>query len=344
MRRASIIYWFAGDSLRRDGGGMRALAWREALSDLGYEVEILPLRVLGAAGGAGSRLSQAKRALLPMPFEQRLPDVGRSDLVVATVPGVFRSAARSVPRERLVFDWMDRWSASARSMRRTSPVSAPGSALQAAAWSLRERMLPGRARGNAYAGYEDFEQMGRGAPGIQAWLPNPLAFAGDAVGASSASARRRVGFIGSLDYPPNEASLRQFFDRYSEALAAASVEVVVAGFGSERVREWGVGATVLGQVDSPADLYSRVDAAIVPVDHGGGIKIKAIEALSYGIPVFATEHVRSGFSPEFRSHILDLDDLFAPSRAVPAPVSRERFDAVFSQSAFTSVVDRLVHG
>jgi hypothetical protein len=340
VTRASIVYWFAGDQLRKDGGGMRALAWQQALDSLGFDAEIVGLRVLGASGGPASSLSRIKRAVFPMPFEQRLPELNGADLVIATVPGVFRSAAELVPRERLVFDWMDLWSTSALSMRSTSPVAGPGSALQAKAWRRRERTLPSRARGNVYAGFEDFERM-RGPGSAHEWLPNPLPFVGG--DARRSSVGRRLGFIGSLNYPPNEASLRQFFGRYSTRLADAGFEVVVAGFGSDRVREWDVAATVLGEVDSPDVLYREVDAVIVPVDHGGGIKIKAIEALSYGLPVFATHHVRQGFSPEFQSHILDLDQLFDDDIVIPDPVEREQFDAVFSQEAFTRVVESVIH-
>ncbi len=341
--RASVVYWFAGDRLRSDGGGMRVLAWQTALVDLGYETQILPLRVLGGNGRGGSVLSKAKRAVFPMPFEQQLPDVGSSDLVVATVPGVFRSAVRRVPKDRLLFDWMDRWSSSARSMKATSIVSRPGSALQAATWARREHRLPGMARGNAYAGYDDFERMRSADGSAHQWLPNPLPFVGGDT-SRVPSRPKRVGFIGSLDYPPNEASLRQFFARYSQRLAEEGIEVVVAGFGSDRVRGWDVGATVIGEVSSPSVLYGRVDAAIVPIDHGGGIKIKAIEALSYGLPVFATEHVRLGFSPAFRDSILDLDALFDRQVAPPGPLARTEFDSAFSQDAFTVVVERLLHG
>lgn len=338
---ASIVYWTGGAEVRLDGGGQRVRAWESALVNLGYDVEIVGMRVFGSGGAAESLASRVKRALLPMPFEQPLPDVGAPDLVVATVPGVFRDAARRIPRERLVFDWMDRWSANAATMIRSSPLSGPGAALQAAAWRRREKVLPLRARGNAFAGFADFESMHRDGT-ADAWLPNPVPWLGIA-GASSAGRPRRVGFIGSLDYPPNEASLRAFFGRLGRRLTEAGIEVVVAGFGSERVRSWPVTATVLGEVSDPRELYDQVDAAIVPVEHGGGIKIKAIEALAAGLPVYATRHVREGFSPAFRDLIHDVDELFDQGPARPA-ISQDQFESTFGQEAFTAVVDRIVHG
>lgn len=339
MKRATIIYWFAGTDLRKDGGGMRAMAWQTALETLGYESTIEPLTVIGASGGAGSFVSRAKRRAIPMPFERSVPESHGADLVVATVPAVFRSAARTVPRNSLIFDWMDRWSANARNMGLASPLSVPGGVLQSRLWLSREARLPVAARANAFAGYEDYTAM-RHSPRDE-WVPNPLPFP-DQLPARAPEIRRRLGFIGSLNYPPNEVSLKHFFDRYSSRLRESGIEVVVAGFGSERVRDWNVGATVLGEIADPLELYSQVDAAIVPIEHGGGIKIKAIEAMAYGLPVFATDHVRDGFSPEFRSWILDIDDLFsAPIQNVP--ISKEQFMERFSQNAFTAAVERMIH-
>lgn len=341
MRRAVIVYWFAGADLRTDGGGMRAMGWRTALTELGFDATIVPLRVLGANGGHASVLSRVKRTVIPMPFEQELPDVGSADLVVATVPAVFRSAVRKVPRRSLVFDWMDRWSANSLNLGAATPFSAPGGRFQSRLWSRREKSLPSQAIANSFAGYEDYADMGDMTSERDAWIPNPLPFV-EPVHHSSTSHIRRVGFIGSLNYPPNEISLRHFFKRFAPELARSGIEVIVAGYGSERVREWGVEATVIGQVADPAELYAQVDAAIVPIEHGGGIKVKAIEALSYGVPVFATDHVRAGFGPEFRPWILDMASLFQPGIELPDPISRQQYDAHFSQGAFTASVERML--
>lgn len=48
------------------------------------------------------------------------------------------------------------------------------------------------------------------------------------------------------------------------------------------------GVSVRGEVESLETLYKEIDVSINPVSKGSGLKIKTIEALSYGIPVLTT--------------------------------------------------------
>lgn len=342
VRRATIVYWYAGADLRLDGGGQRALGWRAVLEQLGYEVTVVPLWTLGGTPGFGAALSKVKRALLPTPIRRNLPDIPGTDLVVVTVPAVFSHAIRVLPMEKLVFDWMDLWSVSSRNVGDSSIFSRLGGILQGRMWRRLEKTLPAGASVNTYAGFDDFSQMRGYASNRVAWLPNPTEYQSTQRPTLNGPIRR-VGFVGSLNYPPNELSLREFFRDYSARCEAHGIEIVVAGFSSERVRDWGVNATVLGQIDSLADFYAGIDAAIVPIKHGSGIKAKAVEALSFGVPVFGTNHVRSGFAPEFREWILDLEDLFSDSPTTPR-MSRQEFEAAFSQAAFASKVRELLQG
>ncbi len=53
---------------------------------------------------------------------------------------------------------------------------------------------------------------------------------------------------------------------------------------------------ILGFVDDIAAVYAASKATISPVD-GTGLKIKAVESLSYGRPVFASRHAIDGLAP-----------------------------------------------
>ncbi|BCW11831.1 hypothetical protein NtRootA4_28940 [Arthrobacter sp. NtRootA4] len=98
----------------------------------------------------------------------------------------------------------------------------------------------------------------------------------------------------------------------------------------------------MGRVDSLPEFYGSIDAAIVPIDHGGGIKAKAVEAMAHGIPLFGTPHVVSGFDPEWADYIAPVDRLFdMPAKLPPSP-ARTRFDRQFSQDAFTNVIKRML--
>lgn len=337
--KAAIVYWFSREQLRRDGGGLRTLAWDEALTALGYEVEIVPLWTVGGPSTTTGRLSRVKRAMIPMPLTRDLPDrAAGADLVLSTVPATFASALSKVSGDRLIFDWTDLWSTNARTVGDARLLSRPGGRAQARLWARRERRLAeAGVRAHTYAGWADFAAFEPVRASTGLWLPTPVK------SAERRSVRdgeiRSVGFVGNLDYPPNQLSLKWFLDRYAKPLKEREIRIIVAGFGSAPVATWAHDVEVMGEVEDLGDFYSRVDAAVVPVNFGGGIKVKAVEAMSYGLPVFATTHVRTGFSAEFAPYLYDLDDLL--ERQSVAPVPREKFDRTFGMSAFCSAVAEL---
>ena len=336
---AKIVYWYDRKNMPRDGGGLRVLAWEAALISLGYSVDIVGINPTAPGHDRHSTiLTRTKRLLAPMPLIRPLPPLSRADLYVMTVPIVFKAAAKRVPQSALVFDWMDLWSVNARTMGDASIFSTPGGVVQSGIWKQRERNLPSQARFNTVAGHGDIPAIN--AKGRTAWLPTPTPIPSPR--ARKKGPIRRIGFLGNLGYEPNEMSLRKFFRDYGHKLAETELEVVVAGFGSERVKTWDVPATVLGSLDNLDDFYESIDAVIVPIDHGGGIKVKAVEALARGLAVYGTQHVRSGFSPDFAPWIRDINELFFlghsdRSREITA-LDHDLLMTHFSQTAFTSSV------
>lgn len=98
-------------------------------------------------------------------------------------------------------------------------------------------------------------------------------------------------FVGDFTYAPNREGLRFLVD---EVLPIAwqsrpGVRLTVAGRGAvdppsdDRIE-------VLGFVEDLRSLYSRADAAVIPLLHGGGSPLKFVEALAYGLPVIASSH------------------------------------------------------
>lgn len=342
MARAKILFWYEGDDLRLDGGGQRIRAWQSALTTLGFEHEVVGLWSIGGGVSGGARLSAAKRALIPMPFKRSMPTRATdADLVVATVPAVFGDALTRVPRERLILDWMDLWSINARNLGDSDWLSTLGGRAQSRIWARREKFLVAKSASNVFAGYDDYENLREGAEGRAAWVPNPVPHR---TSVRKTGPIQTIGFIGNLHYPPNQVSLRQFLEEYAPYLTKNHIELRIAGFGSEVVRSWGFPVTVLGQLPCVEDFYAQIDAAVVPIRHGGGIKVKAVEALSFDLPVFGTPHVQSGLSPEMRSLILPLEMLKMPSELVLHQKGTQAiFQSRFSQQSFTESVARELH-
>ncbi|GCD90657.1 glycosyltransferase family 4 protein [Nocardioides sp. LS1] len=343
MNKASIVYWYAGDELRPDGGGARAMAWARAIEQLGFDTQIVPLRTREVAveGQGVGTLGRLKKALLPMPLDKKLPKIAeQSDLVVATVPAVFRSALRSSASDRLIFDWMDLWSVSSRTIGDARQSSIAGGRIQARIWNRREAAYPSLVGSNTIAGYSEYEAMLQGSSRPMRWLPNPVTYRPVAHTAGSVGVTR-LGFIGNFYYGPNVYSLRDFLTRHSALLSNPKFEIVVAGYGSEITKTWGFPITVMGPVDEVAEFYGNIDAAVVPITHGSGIKIKAIEALAHGVPVFGTAHVRDGLPREMRKFVIDLGRLGTDLSRYPR-VPRREFESVFGFEAFRKTVSAAV--
>lgn len=64
-------------------------------------------------------------------------------------------------------------------------------------------------------------------------------------------------------------------------------------------------------VDDIKDFYKSIDLCVIPPEDGSGLKIKSVEALSYGIPIISTEHGFEGIGSDSKFHdASDVDELF----------------------------------
>jgi glycosyltransferase involved in cell wall biosynthesis len=130
------------------------------------------------------------------------------------------------------------------------------------------------------------------------WLPTPVT---DRLNTARrlrcADSRLSVyGMIANFDYPPNRDAYRHLVAEWLPVLAQNCDRIVVAGFGSQSLPR-SPGIDILGPLESVASFYAGVDAALAPMERGGGMKVKVVEAMMYGVPVVATEHSTEGLPP-----------------------------------------------
>jgi glycosyltransferase involved in cell wall biosynthesis len=117
-------------------------------------------------------------------------------------------------------------------------------------------------------------------------------------------------FVGS-ENAFNVNGLCEFIDEYRDILNTFTL--AVAGKVSMtnqviRVAQGISNVRLLGYVNDISDLYSRSKVAISPVD-GTGLKIKVIEALAAGKPVFGSRHTIDGLPLGHKGCIFSLEDL-----------------------------------
>lgn len=142
----------------------------------------------------------------------------------------------------------------------------------------------------------------------------------------------RVGFIGARN-SINRTSIINFL---AEALPLfrkwfAPIKIVIAGSVCDELERIDSPFLELrGRVDDVASFYASVDCVAVPMTFSTGLKIKTGEALSYGVPVVATEHAFEGYSASHPFHKLAdhaavahtlIDLSFAPQASLDALAS-----------------------
>ena len=165
--------------------------------------------------------------------------------------------------------------------------------------------------------------------------------------------------VASCRHRPNVEGIDKFVQEQWGAIrrACPNAELRIAGYGMlpEQKQRWSAepGVTPLGEVEDLAAVYDWADLALVPIEEGGGTKIKVLEALGYGRPVVAMEHAARGLDRlgsdaecglmraanvmDFSARVIDL--LQDPeSRADQGNRGRAKVRDLFSAASFTERV------
>lgn len=122
----------------------------------------------------------------------------------------------------------------------------------------------------------------------------------------------RLLFVGNLDYWPNEDGLRWFllsvWPLLQKELPTARLRVVGAGGAALQQAVAGTaGIDWLGRLATLDEEYAGADACIMPLRAGGGTRLKALEAFSYGTPVIGTRAALAGLAVQHRQQALVAD-------------------------------------
>lgn len=132
----------------------------------------------------------------------------------------------------------------------------------------------------------------------------------------------RLLFLGHLGYPPNVAAVAQLAKRIMPSVSRLlpDARLVVAGRNpNARVRDVLANMRAITLVADPADvapLYAEADLVIVPLNEGGGSRIKILEALFLGVPVIASAKAVEGLDLVAGTHFVLADGADMMAKAV----------------------------
>jgi glycosyltransferase involved in cell wall biosynthesis len=147
----------------------------------------------------------------------------------------------------------------------------------------------------------DAARLGRHGPSVRVAVhPNGVDLEFFTWADHSAVRRRRLLMTGTLGYPPNIEACRWLTRTLMPAIRRripdASLELVGSSPAPEvlAMNNPSAGIRVIGQVSDVRPHLSDADVFIVPLQSGGGTRLKVIEALASGLPVVATPKALDG--------------------------------------------------
>ncbi len=112
---------------------------------------------------------------------------------------------------------------------------------------------------------------------------------------------RTLLIVGTMLHPPNVQGVVHFLERVwpgvRQRVPGATVRLVGAGMSEDQKQRWSAqaGVDAVGFVPDLAQAYADCAAAVAPMYHGGGTKIKVLEALAHGRPIVASPHALRGY-------------------------------------------------
>jgi glycosyltransferase involved in cell wall biosynthesis len=123
------------------------------------------------------------------------------------------------------------------------------------------------------------------------------------------NARRRILFVGSMDYSANVDAVMYFVEQIWPRIQRELPDLVFTVVGRnppKRVRTMATrpGIEVTGTVQDVRPYYSRALVAVVPLRVGGGTRLKILEAMAAGIPVVSTRVGAEGLRLDPKAHFM----------------------------------------
>lgn len=116
-------------------------------------------------------------------------------------------------------------------------------------------------------------------------------------------------FLGGLDVPHNAVSLENFIDKHLTAIIQDIPDVFIRVIGKnpaqsllELVKKFPLHVRIEGYVESLDEVLHGACAMLIPLVFGSGVKLKTIDALSYGLPIIATDFGVEGVGVSKENH------------------------------------------
>lgn len=154
--------------------------------------------------------------------------------------------------------------------------------------------------------FEKFNKFYGSVPDVMIPLASPVPVAIKQMqdkGEMQSDKIKKLLFVGS-SYYPNVIGIRWFVKNVLPELDK-NIQLVIVGRGLEFLKNefQDPRVNVVGTVETPVPYYLDADIFIAPLFDGGGMKVKSIEAISYGRCFVGTEESLHGFWEELSNAV-----------------------------------------
>jgi len=123
-----------------------------------------------------------------------------------------------------------------------------------------------------------------------------------------AANKKRITFLGGLHWPPNAEGIVWFAQHVFPQIRAQNPEAVLTIIGKNPPMGLdGAGIDVTGYVDDPLPYLTETAAFVVPLHAGGGMRVKILDAWSWGLPIVSTTIGAEGIETQHEQNILIAD-------------------------------------
>jgi glycosyltransferase involved in cell wall biosynthesis len=124
----------------------------------------------------------------------------------------------------------------------------------------------------------------------------------------SFSSRPSFGFIGSMDWMPNQIGIEWFLDKawpiFTQKYPQARFEIAGRNVPPNIARLFSESVNVLGEVESAKDFMDGHSVMIAPLFSGSGIRVKILEGMALGRVIISTSIGMEGIDAQHRKEIL----------------------------------------
>ncbi len=115
-------------------------------------------------------------------------------------------------------------------------------------------------------------------------------------------------FVGSMSWKPNADAVRWIINQIAPRLAKIlpDVKIHIAGSAmSKKLLDQKIKNVIVhGKVANMQEFMSQHGTLIVPLKSGSGVRIKILEALSFGVPIISSEKGKEGIEMTPKKHFL----------------------------------------